>query len=780
MRRRGLLFASEKSDGYITVHPVAAALTYNGEAQALASTGSGSGTMMYSLDNSSFSNTMPTGVNAGDYTLYYKCLESARYFETSVYSIACNIAKASGNVTLAPTTNSLTYNATAQTLATEGAGTGTMYYRLGDSGDFSTTVPSSTNAGSWTMYYYAAESSNYTQSDTGSISVSMNKADISPSVSMSGWTYGGTAQNPTVSGNSGSGTVTYSYKISTDADSTYTTTKPSNAGTYTVRAVIDATTNYNGGTATNTFTIAKAAGSVTTAPANTGYAYNGTARALASAGSGTGTMYYRLGTSGNFSTSIPTASAPGSWTLYYYAAASTNYNQSSTGSITVTQVKASQNAPTATGATVTYPATATASASGGGGQGSIEWSNGSSRSAVGSQNTQARWSGNTYYNASGWSTAVTLKVNQATGSVTTAPTNRGVAYTGGNQNLVNAGSGTGTMYYRLGTSGSFTTSIPVASAVGSYTVYYYAAASTNYTQSATGSVTATIVKANQNAPTATGATTTYPTTATATASGGGGQGTLTWTNGNTQTSVGSKSTQAYWAGNGNYNASAKSNAVTLTMNKAAGSVTTAPTNKASKYTGSAVALVNAGAGTGTMYYRNGTSGSFSTSIPTSTNIGSYTVYYYAAASTNYNQSSTGSVTATIVSPEGFLNNPIAGSTSISYSTSTSWRSWNYGLQVDIIYTSGYASQVKNANNYSIAPASYSHPSIFTSNGNGSYAGTSGTESNYGSYKKQTVILTLPIKAKQNTKGTYTITYNVTVTIKGITYASVVNLTCTVS
>jgi hypothetical protein len=46
--------------------------------------------------------------------------------------------------------------------------------------------------------------------------------------------------------------------------------------------------------------------------------------------------------------------------------------------------KADQSAPTAYGATVDYGYTASASASGGGGQGSIEWSNGNSRSAMGS------------------------------------------------------------------------------------------------------------------------------------------------------------------------------------------------------------------------------------------------------------------------------------------------------------------------------------------------------------------------------------------------------------
>ena len=118
-------------------------------------------------------------------------------------------------------------------------------------------------------------------------------------------------------------------------------------------------------------------------------------------------MYYRLGTSGSFTTTIPQASTVGTYTVYYYAAASTNYNQSSTGSVSCTIV-------------------------------------------------------------------------QANGSVSTAPTNRGVTYNGSNQNLVNAGSGTGTMYYRLGTSGNFSTSIPQAKTAGSYTVQYYAAASTNY------------------------------------------------------------------------------------------------------------------------------------------------------------------------------------------------------------------------------------------------------------------------------------------------------------
>jgi len=36
-------------------------------------------------------------------------------------------------------------------------------------------------------------------------------------------------------------------------------------------------------------------------------------------------MHYRVGTNGTWSTSIPTATDTGSWTIYYYMDASLNY-----------------------------------------------------------------------------------------------------------------------------------------------------------------------------------------------------------------------------------------------------------------------------------------------------------------------------------------------------------------------------------------------------------------------------------------------------------------------
>lgn len=81
------------------------------------------------------------------------------------------------------------------------------------------------------------------------------KADISPTVSIAGWSYKEQANSPSVSGNNGGGAVTYEYKVKGAEDSEYSTTVPTAVGDYTVRATIAETDGYNGGTATANFEI---------------------------------------------------------------------------------------------------------------------------------------------------------------------------------------------------------------------------------------------------------------------------------------------------------------------------------------------------------------------------------------------------------------------------------------------------------------------------------------------------------------------------------------------
>ena len=83
----------------------------------------------------------------------------------------------------------------------------------------------------------------------------ISPATINPSVSLENWHVGQTANSPSVYGNTGNGTVTYSYKLSTAEDAEYSSEQPTAAGTYTVKAEIAATTNYQSATTTAEFTI---------------------------------------------------------------------------------------------------------------------------------------------------------------------------------------------------------------------------------------------------------------------------------------------------------------------------------------------------------------------------------------------------------------------------------------------------------------------------------------------------------------------------------------------
>ena len=94
---------------------------------------------------------------------------------------------------------------------------------------------------------------------SNAVNVTITKADGTASVSLSGWTYGETANKPVpTSDTNGINNVTYQYKVKGADDTTYSDTLPINAGDYTVKATFAATDNYNEVTATADFTISKA------------------------------------------------------------------------------------------------------------------------------------------------------------------------------------------------------------------------------------------------------------------------------------------------------------------------------------------------------------------------------------------------------------------------------------------------------------------------------------------------------------------------------------------
>ena len=711
-------FINEKDvTGTITLSQTA--YTYNGSACEPSVTVSDGATV---IDPSEYSVSYSNNVNAGTATVTVTDNPGGDYHVGC--STTFTINKANGSVTINGV--SLTYNGNNQNLATVSGPTGTMHYSTNGT-SWSTSIPQGKDVGSWNIYWYMDASTNYNGISSASsryVSSSIGKANQSAPTATGATVYYHSTATATASGGGGQGTLTWTN------GNTRTET-----GTTVTAAYWAGNSNYNASPNSNSVNLVvnKATDQSVTVTL-TDRTYNGSGQVVASATSHGCTFYLGFGSSstsapsswGSANSSISQTNA-GTYYVWYKATADKNHSAdiSATYKGTVTIGKANQSAPTATGATTTYNTTATATASGGGGVGSIEWSNGNTQTSVGSKSTQARWTGDSNYNASPWSNSVTVQMNKANGSVTingvsltyngssrnlatvsnntgtmhystngsswstsiptstnagswniywymdastnyngissassryvsssiskaagsvtTAPTAKSLTYNGDFQSLVNAGSGTGTMYYRLGTSGGFSTTIPPAANASTYTVYYYAAASTNYEQSATGSVAVTISKANQNAPGITGATTTYPTTATATASGGGGQGSLQWDGAQSQTSVGSHSTRARWSGNSNYNASPYSSHVTVQMNKASRTMswTSAPGSVPSGSTITVSASPSAGSGDGAITYSSSNTNiaSVNGSTITGKGVGTCTITATIAAGTNYNSAS---------------------------------------------------------------------------------------------------------------------------------------------
>lgn len=85
------------------------------------------------------------------------------------------------------------------------------------------------------------------------------------SISINGWTYGGSPNDPVATGNDDR-IVTYAYKVKDAADVTYSETVPTKAGNYTVKGTIVAEGDYAESVATADFTIAAKSLSTGTAP----------------------------------------------------------------------------------------------------------------------------------------------------------------------------------------------------------------------------------------------------------------------------------------------------------------------------------------------------------------------------------------------------------------------------------------------------------------------------------------------------------------------------------
>ena len=80
--------------------PTVNTLTYNGAEQALVAAGKTTGgTMLYRLDDSEWSEQLPTAKNAGEYTVWYKVQGNAEYADVAEQNVTVTVAKKSVTVT---------------------------------------------------------------------------------------------------------------------------------------------------------------------------------------------------------------------------------------------------------------------------------------------------------------------------------------------------------------------------------------------------------------------------------------------------------------------------------------------------------------------------------------------------------------------------------------------------------------------------------------------------------------------------------------------------------
>ncbi len=165
-------------------------------------------------------------------------------------------------------------------------------------------------------------------------------------LALDGWTFGETANTPTAAAKFGTPTFTYG----ATADGEFSETVPTAAGNYFVKATVAATANYDGAEKTAEFKIAHANATLTNMPtAVANLVYTGSAQELVTAGvADGGTMQYKLGTDGTWSSDIPTATNAGEYTVYYKVLGDDNHGDFvAEDGIVVTVAKANATLTTA-------------------------------------------------------------------------------------------------------------------------------------------------------------------------------------------------------------------------------------------------------------------------------------------------------------------------------------------------------------------------------------------------------------------------------------------------
>lgn len=247
--------------------------------------------------------------------------------------------QANAGVSEAPTAvNGLVYTGAAQVLVNAGAASGgTLNYSL-DNIHWTEDIPTATAAGAYTVYYMVVGDATHLDftPDDNTIAVTVAKAPLTIKADNTFLIYGDPAwwcNHATYIGFVNGEIVTV-LSGAVQFDNEYTT--GANVGTYMNTPYGVTAANYDITFVPGTVTVYKADVSFTAPTAISGLEYTGAAQVLVNAGAASGgTMQYRLN-DGVYSTDLPTATDPATYTVYYKVIGDNNHNNVAEASVSVT------------------------------------------------------------------------------------------------------------------------------------------------------------------------------------------------------------------------------------------------------------------------------------------------------------------------------------------------------------------------------------------------------------------------------------------------------------
>ncbi len=300
-------------------------------------------TMEYSLGSSAtWSTEIPKAEHAGSYTVYYRVNGDTDYNGQEAKPIEVTIKKATPVVTKEPQpADDLTYTGNNIVLVKAGEVTGgTIQYAL-DSDDDSLYSDSlatvvKMQVGTYDVYWRVKGNDDYEDlmPSNNKITVSITSADLTRPTAKTGLKYTGEPQeliNVGKVGGTGKFEYTFYYQ-GEDSSDNWSESVPmgTNAGTYTVKWRVTGDSHYTDAYGTfDVITIDKADWTVSTPPAGKQIKANGEEQELITAGvcDNGGEFKYALEDSPeSYSTDIPKASEPNTYTIYYKIEGDTNHN----------------------------------------------------------------------------------------------------------------------------------------------------------------------------------------------------------------------------------------------------------------------------------------------------------------------------------------------------------------------------------------------------------------------------------------------------------------------